>query len=219
MDVDLLAGRLSSKSMSQFCTFRRCKPSSKSGEWHRETRRSRCSASRKGVPHVSHPPIPSSVTFNGRGLTAALVAVVSLGALGAASAPSAVAASSYSPKVYYNGGAHLWSHAYLSSADRNQCGTFNSWSKITSATKRVSSIQNVAHFRSYGIGSITISSSPGGTVTGTDREVQWTNTNGAAGAYMTGGVCMTFWTFYVALQSRGVGFYDGTVRYSATPWL
>lgn len=130
------------------------------------------------------------------------------------------AKSAYSSKVYFTGSTYLWSYAYISShADSRGCGTFSSWSQMMNSTKRVSWIRDRAKFRSYGFGSISVSSSPGAQISSDDRLVEWTNNNGAKGAYLYGSVCGSFGVLYIGLQSSGTAFYNGTQRDSATQWL
>lgn len=130
----------------------------------------------------------------------------------------AQAASAYSSK-HYIGSAFIWSYAYISSADRNQCGTWQSWTRFQDAPNRVSWVRDHANFKQYGIGTLTIGSSSSGTVTAAETTISWENTNGAKGAYLSGDVCLNYGAVYAALQTTGAGFYNGTARYPATRWL
>ena len=153
-----------------------------------------------------------------RSVRASIVAVFILALSAAMPAPVAQAASAYSSK-HYIGSAYIWSYAYISSADRNQCGTWQSWTRFENAPNRVSWVKDFANFKQYGVGTLTISSSSSGTVTGASRTIGWENRNGAKGAYLSGDVCLNHGAFYAALQTEGSGFYNGTVRYPATRWL
>lgn len=108
---------------------------------------------------------------------------------------------------------------YISAANTNQCGTWQSWTRFQNAPLRVSWVRNYANFKQYGIGSLTISSSVSGTITAAEKTIGWENTNGAKGAYLSGDVCLNHGTYYAALQTSGAGFYNGTARYPATRWL
>lgn len=160
--------------------------------------------------------------FYAVGLRAAKYAAVlamTLG-LGLVVAAPASANSAYSSKVTYSGSTYLWSYAYISdSTDSNGCGSFNSWARIDNAATRVSSIKNSTTFQSYGLGSLSVGSNVSGTITGSSVTLNWTNTNGATGSYLSGTVCVPFTIVYVGMQAVGTGTYNGTVRVSSTPWL
>lgn len=131
-----------------------------------------------------------------------------------------VANSAYSNKVYYTSTTYQWSYAYISSyADSRGCGDFNSWTKLMYTTKPVTWVKDVANFKSYGLGSISVGSSTGATFQGSDVSLSWTNSNGATGAYLSGTVCVSWFIVYVGMQSVGSAFYNGTTRITQTPWL
>jgi hypothetical protein len=128
--------------------------------------------------------------------------------------------SAYSNKVYYTSSVYQWSYAYISSfADSRGCGSFNSWTRLMYTTQWVSWIRDVANFKSYGLGSISVGSSTGATFSGSDVSVSWTNSNGATGSYISGTVCASWFIVYVGMQSVGSAFYNGTNRITQTPWL
>lgn len=149
-----------------------------------------------------------------------LATILTAAALITAAASPASAKSAYSDKKYFTGSTYAWSYAYISSrADSRGCGSFNSWTKVVNAQKRVSWVQDTATFKSYGIGSINISSSPSATGSSTQKSITWKNSNGATGSYLTGTVCTSFLIVYVGMQTTGVAFCNGTPRYTSTPWL
>jgi hypothetical protein len=153
-------------------------------------------------------------------LLSLIVACIAAVALTIGSIAPANANSQYSSKVYYSGSTYLWSYAYIDDkANSNGCGSFNSWSKITNTTKQVTWIRDVANFRSYGLGSISVGSTVSGTISGSDVSISWTNSNGATGSYLSGTVCASWLIVYVGMQSVGTGFYNGTTRISSTGWL
>jgi hypothetical protein len=155
-----------------------------------------------------------------KGTTSRLVAAIAAIALVLGVAAPAAANSAYSTKVYYSGSTYIWSYAYIDSvSDSHGCGAYNSWTKIVNTTKNVTWIRDDAHFKSYGFGSLTISSSVSGTITGSEATLHWTNSNGAKGSYISGTVCGDFLIIYIGFETTGAAFYDGTVRTSATPWL
>lgn len=86
-------------------------------------------------------------------------------------------------------------------------------------SKRTTRISVSANFKSYGLGNITVGSSNGATLTGSNRTLTWTNTNGASGAYLSGSVCMGFFIAYVGFQATGTTHWNGTVRTTSTKWL
>lgn len=141
----------------------------------------------------------------------------------------ALANSDYSSKEYYTKSVYQWSYAEISDrTDSRGCGKWNSWTKLVKTTKKVKKVQTRANFKSWGFGSMTIgvsggssggSGSAGATVANTAASKQWTNTNGAKGAYITGTVCVDWSILYVGFQTEGNGFYNGTPRTSQTRWL
>lgn len=148
-----------------------------------------------------------------------LVGAVFALAILAAPVDVARAASAYSNK-HYIGSAFIWSYAYISSADRNQCGTWQSWTRFQDAPQRVSWVRTHANFKQYGVGTLTIGGSGvSGTITAAEKTITWENRNGAKGAYLSGDVCLNFGAVYAALQTSGAGLYNGTARYPATRWL
>ncbi len=146
-------------------------------------------------------------------------AVVSLAALIAPAAP-ANANSDYSSKQYYTSSTYQWSYAYIDSyADSRGCGDFNSWTKLVNTTKKVSWVKDVASFKSYGLGSITVGSSSGATFSDSNVTLTWTNSNGATGSYLSGTVCVSWAIVYVGMQTTGSALYNGTNRVTSTKWL
>jgi len=155
-----------------------------------------------------------------REMTSRLVAAIAAIGLVLGIAAPAAANSAYSSKVYYSGSVYLWSYAYIDSvSDSRGCGSYNSWTKIANTTKTVSWIRDEARFKSYGFGTLTISSSVSATISSSEAVLRWTNSNGAKGSYISGTVCGDFLIVYIGMQSTGAAFYDGTTRTSATPWL
>jgi hypothetical protein len=153
---------------------------------------------------------------------------LSLAASLAAALPAS-ANSDYSSKEYYTGSVYQWSYAEISDRkDSRGCGKWNSWTKLVNTTKKVKSVQTIARFKAWGFGLMTVgvsggtsggSGSAGTTVSSDTITRQWTNTNGAKGAYITGTVCVDWAIIYVGFQSEGNGFYNGTPRNTQTRWL
>ena len=155
-----------------------------------------------------------------RGLAIAMTIAIGLGAVTAAPASASAA---YSSKQYFSGssGAYLWSYAYITSeADKSGCGDYNSWSKIGSpVAKKTKSIKTIASFTEVGLGSLSVSSNVSGEIKGTNVQLVWTNTNGATGSYISGGICMSKLSIRVNMQSLGSALYNGTPKTSQTPWI
>lgn len=167
--------------------------------------------------------------FTSKRLVSVLGAAGLVFATSIASALPAAANSDYSGKEYYTSKTYQWSYAEISDrTDSRGCGKWNSWTKIVNTTKAVKKVQTIARFKAWGFGAMTVgvsagsdggSGSAGTSVSSDTISKQWTNTNGAKGAYITGTVCVDWSIIYVGFQTEGNGFYNGTPRNSQTRWL
>lgn len=144
---------------------------------------------------------------------AMVVAALAVGGL----ASPALANSDYSSRVGLPNSDYLQSYVYISSnADSDGCGSYQGWSRIVKGTP--SWVSTATRFTEDGFGSLTVSGLTG-THAGTDVTIRWKNSNGAKGAYLSGGVCMSALSWYTHAQTTGAVFVYGTTRTSATKVL
>jgi len=138
---------------------------------------------------------------------AAAIALTSLLALGAASGAQATSGSG---TAYFDNGQPITANMWIQSVAEGGCGSFSS-----SAVMNVSPnwIRNTTSFYQYGVGSISIKGvniSQSGT--SNPNTLQWTNSNGATGSYLSGTVCMGWGSFYLGADVSATGYYYGYLR-------
>lgn len=137
----------------------------------------------------------------------AVIALTSLLAIGAASGAQA---SSASGTATFDNGQPLTANMWIQSVSEGGCGSFSS-----SAVMNVSPvwIRNTTAFYQYGVGSISIKGvNLTGSGTSNPATLQWTNSNGASGSYLSGTVCMGWGSFYLGADVAATGFYYGNLR-------
>ncbi|MDP9905793.1 hypothetical protein J2S90_002764 [Arthrobacter bambusae] len=139
--------------------------------------------------------------------------VVSVGALTALMAigvASGAQATSASGTAYFDNGQPITANMWIQPVSNGGCGSFSS-----SAVMNVSPnwIRNTTSFYQYGVGSISIKGvNVSGSGTSNPATLQWTNSNGARGSYLSGTVCMGWGAFYLGADVAATAYYYGNLR-------
>lgn len=139
--------------------------------------------------------------------TGAAIALTALMAIGAASGAQA---TSNSGTAYFDNGQPITANMWIQSVAKGGCGSFAS-----SAVMNVSPnwIRNTTSFYQYGVGSISIKGvNISGSGTSNPATIQWTNSNGARGSYLSGTVCMGWGSFYLGADVAATAYYYGNLR-------
>ena len=89
------------------------------------------------------------------------------------------------------------------------CGSFQS-SAVMNASPNW--IRNTTDFYQYGVGSITVKGVSLNAGTNDSSILQWTNSNGARGSYLSGTVCMGWSSVYLGADVSATAFYYGNLR-------
>lgn len=138
--------------------------------------------------------------------SSAAVALAGLLAIGAASGAQATSGSG---TAYFDNGQPLTANMWIQSVAKGGCGSFQS-----SAVMNVSPnwIRNTTDFYQYGVGSISIKGVNLNAGTNDPSIIQWTNSNGARGSYLSGTACMGWASVYMGADVTATGFYYGNLR-------
>jgi hypothetical protein len=141
--------------------------------------------------------------------TSAAVALAGLMALGAA--PGAHATSDTNT-AYFDNGQPITANIWIQPVAEGGCGSFQS-----SAVMNVfpNWIRNTTDFYQYGVGSVSVKGVSLNAGTSDPSILQWTNSNGAMGSYLSGTVCMGWASVYLGADVSATGFYYGNLRTAA----
>jgi hypothetical protein len=134
-------------------------------------------------------------------------ALATLMAIGTASGAQATSASG---TAYFDNRQPITANMWIQSVSNGGCGSFSS-----SAVMNVSPnwIRNTTSFYQYGVGSISIKGvNVSGSGTSNPATLQWTNSNGARGSYLSGTVCMGWGAFYLGADVAATAYYYGNLR-------
>ena len=124
---------------------------------------------------------------------------------------SSASAHTAKPGVSYfdNRGHKVQAKAWIQNFSWSGCGNFQTTVEANVATTRV---KNRTVFYEIGVGSISIKGLNIGSSRKGERILEWTNTNGAKGSYLSGNVCMGWGASYLGLDVYGTAVWKGVVR-------
>ncbi|WP_394941206.1 hypothetical protein [Psychromicrobium sp. YIM B11713] len=143
-----------------------------------------------------------------RSIVATTVAALSLMLAGATGA----SATSASGTAYFDNGQPITANFWIQPIADNACGNFSSSAVMNVAPNYIT---NDTKFYQVGVGSVTVAGVTASVVGGDPAHLQWTNSGGARGSYMSGRVCGTFGTFYLGADVTASAFYYGNYRQAA----
>ena len=138
--------------------------------------------------------------------SSAAVALAGLMVIGGAAGAQATEDSN---SAYFDNGQPITANIWIQPVAEGGCGSFQS-----SAVMNVSPtwIRNTTDFYQYGVGSISVKGVSLNAGTNDPSLLQWTNSNGAMGSYLSGTVCMGWASVYLGVDVSATGFYYGNLR-------
>lgn len=141
--------------------------------------------------------------------SSAAVGVAGLMVLGAASAAQATSDTTTS---YFDNGQPITANIWIQPVAEGGCGSFQS-SAVMNASPNW--IRNTTDFYQYGVGSVSVKGVSLNAGTSDPSVLEWTNSNGAMGSYLSGTVCMGWASVYLGADVSATGFYYGNLRTTA----